>query len=119
MQPTVNHAKAALHATVRERRESAEECRHCLGVGIQRNCCKNYYCNECYFKGKSCPSCGYMFVRRGVEDGIPAHRPVTKKKLRCGVACGWVILLLFASTFGVWFLNVIGPIQDTILRHTT
>ena len=67
MQKVVNHAKDALHATAqqRERRESAEECRHCLGVGVQRSCCKNYYCNDCYFKGKECPSCGYMFVRRG------------------------------------------------------
>lgn len=27
-----------------------EECRICLGPGLKRRCCGNYYCDECYCK---------------------------------------------------------------------
>lgn len=27
-----------------------EECRVCLGPGLKRRCCGNYYCDECYCK---------------------------------------------------------------------
>ena len=27
-----------------------EECRICLGAGLKRRCCGNYYCDDCYCK---------------------------------------------------------------------
>jgi hypothetical protein len=27
-----------------------EECRVCLGPGLKRRCCGNYYCDDCYCK---------------------------------------------------------------------
>ena len=34
-----------------------EECRVCLDPGLKRQCCNNYYCDECYYKMPLCRSC--------------------------------------------------------------
>ena len=34
-----------------------EECRRCLDPGLQRRCCGNYYCDECYYSAPNCRSC--------------------------------------------------------------
>ena len=83
------------------RAASRRRCRHHLGVGVQRSCCKNYYCNDCYFKGKSARAA--LHVRAPRRGGRPGHAPGRKISARHSVRV--FLVLSFLSTFGVWFLN--------------
>lgn len=38
-----------------------EECRICLGAGLKRRCCGNYYCDDCYCKSNSTIHNEYTF----------------------------------------------------------
>ena len=88
-----------------ERQDSASECRFCLGPGVHRDCCNHYVCNECYYKGKECPSCHTLFVRRGIEDGFPAGADAPRKKVRCSFACSMFLLVWLGGLFLTFAVN--------------
>ena len=74
-----------------------EECRTCLDPGALRPCCRNYYCHECYFHGKSCPGCGSEVHLTGISRGRRgSKRSDLEDPGRFAVGLTWLISFLTA-----------------------
>eukprot|EP01041_Mallomonas_annulata_P006490 gene6490-13099_t len=62
-----------------------EECRICLDPGLKRRCCGQYYCDDCYYKLKTCRSCGKAVANRGLQMDFK------DKATLCSVFLGWAV----------------------------
>jgi hypothetical protein len=47
-----------LASQIQDLRDEGMECRSCLEPGKKVKCCKEIYCDECYYKNEHCGSCG-------------------------------------------------------------
>eukprot|EP01038_Epipyxis_sp_PR26KG_P005313 gene5313-7377_t len=77
-----------------------EECRCCLDPGLIRRCCKNYYCDECYYKVTYCRSCGTPVNQTEKNDISTVAKAAT-----VSVVLGWFITI-FVILSVLAFLSV-------------
>mmetsp|Transcript_16412 Transcript_16412/g.50241 ORF Transcript_16412/g.50241 Transcript_16412/m.50241 type:complete len:172 (+) Transcript_16412:236-751(+) len=99
--PTGKEAAAALAKNAREKIElENEECRKCLAPGQRRECCKEYFCDNCYFEMKFCPSCNTRCIKRvgdgSVED--PGFASVGLSYITSAIISGVVVVLAIIET---------------------
>eukprot|EP00937_MAST-01D_sp_MAST-1D-sp2_P005448 g5448.t1 len=89
---------------VTEDANSEMQCRLCLRPGERRRCCEQWYCNACYYRGKTCPSCGFKVQERNVGIVEDAN----KEKL--------TFTLLFSLFF---FAGVAGSASVMLYHYVT
>jgi hypothetical protein len=49
--------------------DAVDECRKCLAEhATKRDCCDQYYCDNCFYENTLCPSCGEPIAERNFDD---------------------------------------------------
>ena len=76
------------------------ECRRCLGIGLRRDCCQEYYCDQCYYDKPNCPNCNSPVVQAGgmMRDKlgrVQQSADTTDLQFICGFLCKGCVLLFF------------------------
>ena len=77
-----------------------EECRKCLDPGICRRCCKNYYCDDCFYSQPNCPSCEAPVGRPGDDEGLLGRASIYS------VVMGWLALTFFLASVAAMVLFI-------------
>jgi hypothetical protein len=95
---------------VAELRDEALECRACLDPGKKVKCCKEIYCDECYYKNEHCQSCGVAVAGKGRnvdhESGMDLNKVPKRGSWAAHVGMFYRVSILSGVAYFLYLLSM-------------